>query len=321
MPEQTSRPDITVVTSENMDAYVNEQLGIPAADDPEAVAAKELAELEAKQAEAAEAKKAEEEPAHDLGDQVPEEKKGKLNKRFSELTQARKDAEAKAAKEADDAKAAKEEAAAARREAAELKAKYEPPKSAEIGPEPQPAQFNDVGEYAKALKDWAADNAIRERAAAEAQEQARKADETKIATWNERQTAIRAEMPDYDEVIAAATTLTVSDQLKEAIIESDVGPAILYHLATHPEENAAIAALTVGQMLKRIGRLEVSLSKAAETAETKPTTPIAHVSKAPAPITPLRGASSPVGVKRDANGEFYGTYEEFKKDYNAGKFK
>lgn len=317
MPEQTSRPDITVVTSENMDAYVNEQLGIPAADDPEAVAAKELAELEAKQAEAAEAKKAEEEPAHDLGDQVPEEKKGKLNKRFSELTQARKDAEAKAAKEADDAKAAKEEAAAARREAAELKAKYEPPKSAEIGPEPQPAQFNDVGEYAKALKDWAADNAIRERAAAEAQEQARKADETKVQNWKERQTAIKAEIPDYEAVISAST-LTVSDQMKEAIVESDVGPAILYHLATHPEENAAIAALTVGQMLKRIGRLEVSLSKA---AETKPTTPIAHVSKAPAPITPLRGASSPVGVKRDANGEFYGTYEEFKKDYNAGKFK
>src|ERR1017187_9041994 len=320
MPEQTSRPDITVVTSENMDAYVNEQLGIPPADDPEAVAAKELAELETKQAEAAEAKKIEEEPAHDLGDQVPEEKKGKLNKRFSELTQARKDAEAKAAKEADDAKAAKEEAAAARREAAELKAKYEPAKSAEIGPEPQPAQFNDVGEYAKALKDWAADNAIRERAAAEAQEQAIKANEAVILNWKERQTAIKAEIPDYEAVISAST-LTVSDQMKEAIIESDVGPAILYHLATHPEENAAIAALTVGQMLKRIGRLEVSLSKAAETAETKPTTPIAHVSKAPAPITPLRGASSPVGVKRDANGEFYGTYEEFKKDYNAGKFK
>lgn len=315
-----TRPDITVVTSENLDEYVNDRLGIPPADDPEVVAARELAEVEAKQAEADATKKDEEEPAHDLGDQVPEEKKGKLNKRFSELTQARKEAETKAQAAADEAKAAKADAEEARREAAELKTKYEPPKSEEIGPEPQPAQFNDVGEYAKALKDWAADNAIRERAAAEAQEQARKAEETKIATWKERQTAIKAEIHDYDDVILKST-LTVSDQMKEAIIESDVGPAILYHLATHPDEATAMASLTVGQMLKRIGRLEVSLSKTTETAETKPTTPIAHISKAPAPITPLKGASSPAGVKRDANGEFYGTYEEFKASYNAGKFK
>src|SRR5204863_5662768 len=45
------RPGVTVVTQENFNAYVDQQLGVKPEPDPEVVAAEELKEIETKQAE------------------------------------------------------------------------------------------------------------------------------------------------------------------------------------------------------------------------------------------------------------------------------
>jgi hypothetical protein len=329
------KPDVTLVTSENFDAFVTQQLGPPAGvttdenPDPEAEGAAALAELEAKKAAD---KAAAEQPKE--GD----EKDGKvffkgkfvgkhdfayrLHVKTQETEAAAAEKVAKAAKDAEDARA---EAAKAAKERDELKAKYEPPKSTELGPEPQPSQFTDMAEYAKSLKEWAGQKALNEAKAARETEQAVKDREAATKAWNARIKAAQEALPDYDEKVKASP-VQVSDQMRDAIVESEVGPQILYHFAEHPEAAEAMGKLTIKAMLKEFGKLEDKIGSAgkpqaksgngAASAST-----VAEISKAPAPISPLKGGSAVPGLKMDNDGNWLGTPEEFKAAWNAGKIK
>lgn len=315
--QQQEPSRITVVTPDNFESYVDDQLGVKK-ETPEEKAAAELAKVEA---EKVARKAAESDVEADVAEHLPKDKKGKLNERFSELTNARKAAEEKAEKAAAEAKSNREARERAEQEAAALKAKYEPVKT-EQDPEPLPAQFTDVTEYAKALKEWTVDNTRREDAKkAQVERQTREREEVGKA-WTERQNAARKDIPDYDKTISEST-VKVSDQVREAIIDSDAGPQILHHLAKNPDVAEKIGQMTVGRALKEIGRLEVSLGKP-ETKEARAEvkTTVAEISKAPAPITPLRGAGAPV-VNLSGTDAVPSTmtYEDWKVLRRAGKIK
>lgn len=306
---------ITVVTPDNFQSYVDDQLGVKK-ETPEEKAAAELVKVE----EEKKARKAAETDVEaDVAEHLPKDKKGKLNERFSEITEKKKAAEAKAA--AAEAKVTEERQARekAEQEAAALKAKYEPVKT-EQDPEPQPTQFTDVNEYAKALKEWTADNTRREDAK-KAQEQrvANEHAET-VKAWSARQEAARKEIPDYDKTIAESA-VKVSDQVRDAILESEAGPQILHHLAKNPDVAEKIGQMRLGSALREIGKLEATLGKA-EAPQKEAKTTVAEISKAPAPITPLRGANAPVA-------NLSGTdvvppamdYDQWKKLRQAGKIR
>lgn len=308
VPAKQSR--ITVVDESNFNQYVDEKTGV----DPEAEGKAELARVEEeKDAKDAE-QRAESDPTHDIPE-VPKSKKEKINERFSELTSKRKAAEELATKREAEAKTIREERDRIQEERDALKAKYEPPKPDVITEEPQPTQFRDAVEYGKALKDWTADNTRRELAA----EQKKVADEKQAAevrkSWDTRLTATKTELPDYAEMVGASE-VKVSDQVRDAIMESEVGPKILYHLAKHPEEADRIGELTVGKALIALGKLEERLGGAAQTSKTS----VAEISKAPPPITPLKNGTAAVGILRGSDEVPAGmNYDEWKKRYLAGK--
>ena len=304
---------ITVVTSETLEQYIDEQMGI-VNPTPEEVAAIELEKIEA---EKAAKKSSEEDVTHDIPE-VPKDKKGKLNERFSELTSARKAAEEKANKLAEEIQAERQAREESAKEAAELRAKYEPPKKDELGPEPLPAQFNDVNEYAKALKEWTSDKVRHEDRIQQAETQAKKVWEETAKNWKTRQDAAKVKLPDYQQVIEASSSMMISDQVRDAILESEVGPEIQYHLVKNPDLVKDIAKMSISKALKEIVKIELSLG---EEHVAKAKTPIAEISKAPAPITPIKGGSLSTDNKVNSDGEFMGTYEEWKSLRKAGKIK
>ena len=122
-------------------------------------------------------------------------------------------------------------------------------------------------------------------------------------------------MPDFDDIVASSDVV-VNDDIRDAILESDVGPQILYHLAENDDVAKRIAGLTPKQALREIGKLEARF----EVKETKPEpTPITR-SKAPAPIQPLRGSSS-ADVPLSSNGDWHGTFQAWKEARKAGKIR
>ena len=304
-PEYVEPPRIQVVTPDNFDAYVEEKLGpLEPAQTPE--------EME------------EELKAEDVEKQAPEKvepKKGKkheLNERFSELTEARKAAEKRAEEQSARAKALQEERDKAAKEAADLKAKYEPPKAEE--PEPQPSQFTDINEYAKAIKDWTAENTRREDAKKAAEQRVEAERQAVTKAWNERLAKTKTEIEDYETVINDSS-VKVSNEVRDAILESDIGPQLLYHFAKNPDDADRIGQMTVGRALKELGKLEAKLSGGTAEPAPKRETSVAEISKAPAPISPLKGSSTQIQPKMDADGNFHGTYEEWKAFRRSGKIK
>ena len=322
----TERPGVTVVTNENFNDYVDEKLGVASAEEADPVKAAEAAEAAEKTRLAEEAAKPIGPKEGDVdGNRVYFRDKwvGKhdFNYRLHVQTEAKqREYDEKIAAAAEETKAERTAREKAEREAAELKAKYEPAKPDILGPEPKPEQFQDISEYAAKLKEWATDKARLEDKQKAAQERIEK-------SWAERRTVAMKEIPDLMEKINAAT-VQISPEMQAAILESEVGPKLLYHLAAHQDEAEAMGKLTVGAMLREIGKLEAKLSAPATPATASPPDlklvekkPAVELSKAPEPISPLRGSNAPPGLKMDSKGEWIGTYEEFKKAVNEGLIK
>lgn len=334
---EVSAPDVpsgvTLVTNENFDEYVDGMLGTnaapdesseetPAADSPEAKAAEELKKVEAKKTEALQPKEGDLE-----GNKVFH--KGKWVGKHDFSYRVHVQTEAKTKEAADQVAAAKAEAKTATeaREKAEqaasaLKAKYEPPDTSELGAEPDPANYEDVHVFKKDLKEWTAKATRREDAAKAAQEQATTTHQQAVKAWHERIATTKTELPDYEAKINGSA-VKVSDQMREAIFESEVGPKILYHFADNPDVAAEFGKMPTAKMLREFGKLEATLSgtekQAPKASEIKPQRPLSEISRAPAPITPLKGANTPAGLKIDAEGNWTGTVDEFRAAHRAGK--
>jgi len=301
----------SVVTSANAEEFYANRLGLAEEAPVEAVEEKTAEPTE-------EANDQSEQPIQETETKATEEKKQnpKLEKRFSELTKQREEARKEAAKERD----ARE---ALEKRISELEGRAEP-KPVEENVKPSPSQFNDAFEYAEALAEWSAENALLNRDKAEAERKEQEQRQSVIKSWNERLETVKADLPDYDEMIASASDITVNDAIRDAMLESEQGPRILYHLAENPELAEKLNTLSTVSALREIGKLEAKF-EASETpkdakteAETKPS--IAR-SKAPAPISPIKTSSAVADVGVGSDGEFHGTYQQWRESRKAGKIR
>jgi hypothetical protein len=239
-------------------------------------------------------------------DQKERKANPKIERRFSEITKQREAARAEAQKERE----ARQELEARLKE---LETKANPPARAQddFGPEPKPEEFNDMFEYAKALAEYTADKKLMERDQAEANRKAAEQRAQFEKSWADRVNAARSEMPDFDDMVQSSE-VSISDPVRDAIMESDVGPKILYHLAENPDFAKKLGEGSVISALRQIGRLEAQFEKTAPKASEPEVKSTAVKSKAPAPISPIRGALSKTDNNVDADGNFHGTFAQWK---------
>ena len=293
--------DTTVVTSENSAEFYAQQIGLADAEAPsEAVETQVEAEPQVEE---------QSEPEAEVKEATTAEKKQnpKLERRFSDLTHARDEARKEAQRERE-----AREALEARLKA--LEQKSAPPQAAEEDEKPKPGQFNDAFEYAEALSDWSARNAIKEKERADAERRAVEQRGQFEKAWADRVAAARASMPDFDDMVNSSD-VQVSDPVRDAIMESDVGPQILYHLAENPDLGKKLGEMSVIAALRHIGKLEVQFEK------TEPKKPVVAKSKAPAPISPIKVGAAAADVPVDSDGKFYGSYQAYRAARMAGKIR
>ena len=285
-----------VLTSDNSAEFYANRLGL--ADQPE---------VEAVQAEPTEVVEERSEPEIEKEQEEKPKANPKLERRFSEITKQREEARKEAQQERQAREALEARLAALERQPA--------PQAPKVDEEPQPSQFNDAFEYAKALAEYTADQRIGEMRRQDAEAKQAQERQKVIETWASKVQAAKASMPDFDDIVASSDVV-VNDDIRDAILESDVGPQILYHLAENDDVAKRIAGLTPKQALREIGKLEARF----EVKETAPQSAPITRSKAPAPINPLRG-SNPADVPLSANGEWHGTFQAWKEARKAGKIR
>jgi len=290
-----------VLTSENAAEFYANRLGLaesPA--DNEAVVETEPLT----QDEQSEPKEAEKE-----ANQEGERKPPKLEKRFSEITKQREEARQEAQRERQ-ARVELEQRLAA------LEQQRQPQQQSYVDQEPQPSQFADAFEYAKALAEFSTEKALAERDRQVAQAREQEAQQKIIQSWAQKVQEAKAELPDFDDLVASSDVV-VNNAVRDAILESDVGPKILYHLAENNDLAKKIAGLSPNAALREIGKLEARFEA---TPETKQTAPVVR-SKAPTPIQPIRGGQGKADVPISANGEFHGSYQAWKAARKSGKIR
>lgn len=217
------------------------------------------------------------------GQQQPKPKKS-VQERIDEVTRARREAER-------EAEYWKSKALQAPAQPAPVEQRQE---AATEAP-PDPAEYA----YGEADVDYIADKATyqaEQRFKALLAEQA-KAQETRALqdSYAQRQAAFAAKVQDYDQVVIEGGRRgewVCSNEMADAIKESEVGPEVAYHLAKNPDEARRIAALSPSAQIRAIGRLEAQVSQPAKPA-------VKTVTNAPEPAPVLRGQGGRFQVQPD----------------------
>ena len=160
--------------------------------------------------------------------------------------------------------------------------------------EPKREAFDSLEDYHRALAKHEA--RLEARQTIETERKARQEQETKARgaetdkkvaeAWSKGEEALRKEAKDYDEVVAEFVESDLSDldlSARRAILESDLGQRVLYHLAKNPDEAERIAKLSPTRQVIEIGKLEDKV------------VPQKKQTSAPAPVSQVKGRSSVVG--------------------------
>lgn len=156
--------------------------------------------------------------------------------------------------------------------------------------EPKREEFQDYESYLDAKTEFKAKKVTSETLKADREANASKPqvpEEHQAAAkeWVRREKAFQAQTTDYDEVVSDYVSDDLgklSDAARRSIIDSELGPQLLYHLASNPEVADDLAELSPRDQKAEIAKLAGSLTKPAGKA----------ASDAPAPLKPVKPGRS-----------------------------
>lgn len=199
--------------------------------------------------------------------QEEEAKRGGIQKRISELTHKRRDAETRALR--------------AEQEAADLRKRLEEQAKGETKGAPKLEDFESYDDYLRASVRWETAETVKRERERQAEESRRAGEEARSAAlreeWAAKADMARTKYNDFD-AVALNQNLPVSQPMLDAILDSDLGAEIAYHLGKNPDVALRLSQMHPVSVAREIGRLEVQL-------QNQPQPPKA--TSAPAPINPV----------------------------------
>ena len=144
--------------------------------------------------------------------------------------------------------------------------------------EPDLDDFENYGDYVKALAKYEVGQT--QQASATQREYI-----IREASWEAKVEATASSLPDYATVVGSSE-VPISGHVADALMDSDRGPELAYHMATHPEVAERLNRMSPIKAAIELGRLETSLAAPVVKA----------ASKAPSPANTIKTTSSTVPV-------------------------
>ena len=231
--------------------------------------------------------------------QAGKDKKGGFQRRIDKLTKARSAAEQERdywrelATKSKDAK-----------EPAQVSAQPQAAQDA-ADPEPKPDSFEDVGSYMKALTRWEIKQEQKKADLAKKTAEVKASFENKIKDFHKKVGDFKKVTADFDDVAAEFDETYPSgmpNTMLDLIAESENGPQMMYDIAKDHAEFERLAKLSPIALAREIGKRE---ARFAASSGEKPTQN--KTTKAPAPITPVKGGAATTTKDPDKM-----TYQEFR---------
>jgi len=151
------------------------------------------------------------------------------------------------------------------------------------GGRPSRADYDNDEDYVDSLTTWKVEQKLagvrQELTQEQMQSQAQ-------ASWGSKVDQARTDYADYDTVMEDAQDIPVTPAVVEALQSSEIGADVAYYLAKHPEKAERLNTLPPLSQVREIGRIEALVEGNKSGAQKK------SVSKAPAPIKPVRNTAS-----------------------------
>ena len=161
----------------------------------------------------------------------------------------------------------------------------------EVKPEtlaPNQSEFASYEEYLDAKAEYLAEKKVEAKLAerdSKAQQSRLAEEHSKVVeTWQQKVEGASTKYTDFADALDAVDHIEIPAPLQAAIMESDIGADLAYHLAKNSAELERIVKLKPHAALMALGKLEDKLSAAPEPKKVP-------VSKAPEPIKPVGGKS------------------------------
>lgn len=169
-------------------------------------------------------------------------------------------------------------------------------------------QFDSFDDYVAAKAEWVAERKLEqvltEREKRHQEERSAEYQRKVTEEWNKRITQATDEIPDFEDVVGAAN-VPMTNVMRDAIMESDVGPKVAYYLALNPEEAIRIAEMSPISAIRAMGRIEERLLAGGATAKKTTSAP-----------PPVKSTTARATVKKDP-GQM--SDEEYMKWRKSGK--
>lgn len=212
-------------------------------------------------------------PAADAGTQDSDDEVSRVQRRIDKLTRDRYEA----AREAEYWRGVAE---------GRQKPKAEPQQLSR----PSRAQFGDDEDgYQAALDDYI-EQSVSSRVEKAAKDfEARQQQASRTQSFKQREADFQAKTPDYAEKVYSES-LPITPAMAQLIAESENGPEVAYHLATHVSRAAEIAQMNPLAAARAIGRIEATIEAARNVPKPKP------VSKAPPPPPKVDASEDEVSI-------------------------
>lgn len=185
-----------------------------------------------------------------------------------------------------------------------------PKQEAQAVPKPKVENFDDYGAFVEALTDWKSDEkAAKVREDVRAERIAERGNEQAKSVFEKSATEARKTITDFDEVMAGAKSVRISDGVAAALRESGRQAELCYQLVKDPSIADRLSNLSPAKAAMELARMEAALEpvSAEPDPEEKPDvpakpvvqTPVRKTTSAPAPIKPLgKGGSTTVPLEK-----------------------
>lgn len=139
------------------------------------------------------------------------------------------------------------------------------PEPVDEDPEPTLEEHgHDVAKYMPAHSAWTRREIARQVSSGVnqgmQQASAQQRDQLTVGTYQSRAAEFAATKPDFG-IVTSNPALQITKPMTAVILQSPVGPAIAYHLATNPAECTRISRLDPVQQAAALGKLEAKLEK------------------------------------------------------------
>lgn len=202
----------------------------------------------------------EDEPGEDEAEEPKPKKRRNAQKRISQLTRARHNAE---------------------REAQELRQQLDALQStAAPAAEPKQEDFQSYDDYYLARAEFRADQAVTRKLGelANTIQQNQESSERAIlaADWEVQVENARDSYDDFDDVVLIDTN-PVTDAMAQAYAQTNNGADVAYHIASHPKLAREISGLSPTQAVLRIGALSAKLAAKPVPKQTSAPKPVKTV--------------------------------------------